>query len=279
MKKLLLLVLMALVMIVSPFANAATHPTSTAPQPTAATHTVFIEEGTATWCPNCPNAAYALHSMFENESTHSFYYAAYVYDMSSVAKDRFLKYMEARAFPAVQFDGGLSYVIGSSSTVESTKALYAPKLLEAKSRTVHPLNVTTTVTGSNGKYSISVAVKNTGDKTYIGVVRPAVCEIQSRWLDQRNQPYHYALLDFAFKKLVIIHAGATKTVKGTFNGASKHGNLTFTDLNDQNIIVITSVAQLKMQKVPAIIEGGTTYVKEHNALFVDQTDAAYVPTK
>ena len=37
------------------------------------THTAFIEEGTTTWCPNCPNAAEALYFLYNN-SEYPFYF-------------------------------------------------------------------------------------------------------------------------------------------------------------------------------------------------------------
>ncbi len=82
MKKMILLIVAA-ILLVSPFVAATTMTSSeqkTTPKTTSAfTHTVFIEEGTATWCPNCPNAAEALFSMY-NSSDYPFYYVALVWD-------------------------------------------------------------------------------------------------------------------------------------------------------------------------------------------------------
>ena len=61
----------------------------------------------------------------------------------------------------------------------------------------------------------------------------------------------------------------------TWNGAMKHGNLTYADIVDSNILVISSVSHWLPHKIPA--DG--TYVKEHYAFFVDQTDAATVSTE
>ena len=84
MKKIILFIVAA-ILFVSPFAAATTMTTSenTQSQKTISsttstfTHNVFIEEGTTTWCPNCPNAAEALYSMY-NSSEYPFYFVALV---------------------------------------------------------------------------------------------------------------------------------------------------------------------------------------------------------
>ena len=51
------------------------------------THTVLIEECTATWCPSCPTAAEALKNVY-NSGDLSFYYISMVDDMNTIAKQR-----------------------------------------------------------------------------------------------------------------------------------------------------------------------------------------------
>ena len=73
MKKIMILIVAA-VLFISPFVAASTMTMSdktqeqtTMPSTTSEfTHAVFIEEGTTTWCPNCPNAAEALYSLYES---------------------------------------------------------------------------------------------------------------------------------------------------------------------------------------------------------------------
>ena len=50
----------------------------------SSTHTVFVLEGTTTWCPNCPTTNYWLHKVYEAGDVN-FYYAAMVLDMNSLA--------------------------------------------------------------------------------------------------------------------------------------------------------------------------------------------------
>ena len=55
------------------------------------THTIFIEEGTATWCPSCPAAGEVLYSIYES-GDYPFYYIAMVVDKNEVADNRMNDY-------------------------------------------------------------------------------------------------------------------------------------------------------------------------------------------
>jgi hypothetical protein len=57
----------------------------------------------------------------------------------------------------------------------------------------------------------------------------------------------------------------------TFNGVAKHGNLTFADIVDDNIMVISTVSHWQPHVVP-----DEQYVKKHLAFYVDQTAGAKV---
>ncbi|DAC73257.1 MAG TPA: hypothetical protein DSN98_00940 [Thermoplasmata archaeon] len=278
MKKMILLIVAA-ILLVSPFAAAVTTMTSTTivqPQKNALptnsnfNHTVFIEEETATWCPNCPNAAEALYNIY-NSAEYPFYYVALVYDQSKLAKDRTAQY-RGYAFPTVFIDGGFSQIVGSSSTPQQTELLYRPAIEEAGARTVHPLEVTTNVTGhGNAKLDITVTVKNTGNKLYIGILRSYVTEIVSRWQMQNGHPYHYAFLDYAIKKIVFLSPQKTQTYTVAFDGAAKHGNLTFPDIVDNNIMVISTVSHWQPHMVAK-----EQYVGQHLAFYIDQVAGAIV---
>jgi hypothetical protein len=277
MKK-IILILIAAILCGSPLAAASTMTPSEQilqkKAPAAAsnfTHTVFIEEGTATWCPNCPNAAEALYGLY-NSSAYPFYYVALVYDQSSVAQYRMWYHYRGMAFPTIFLDGGFSDIVGSSSTPQQTENLYRPAIEEAGARIVNPLEVTTNVTGhGNAKLDITVTVKNTGSKLYFGFVRSYVTEIESRWIAQNGHPYHFGLLGYAIQKLVVLTPQKTKTYTATFDGAAKHGNLTFPDIVDNNIMVISTVCHLQ----PHII-AKEQYVGQHIAFYLDQAVGATV---
>ena len=202
------------------------------------THTVFIEEGTSTRCPNCPNAEEALFSIY-NSSDYPFYYVSLVYDQTKLGKDRMWWHYFESSTPTIFLDGGFSQKVGGASTPQLVEQLYRPLIEEAGARVIHPLIITTNVTGhGNAKLDITVTVKNTGTKPYIGILRSYVTEIVSRWHTQKGHPYHFSLLDYAITKIIFISPQKTKTYTATFDGAAQHGNLTFPDIVDNNIMVI-----------------------------------------
>ena len=278
MKKILLLII-ATVLFVSPFVAATTMTASdktqsqgTMPSTTSAfTHNVFIEEGTTTWCPNCPNAAEALYSLY-NSSEYPFYFVALVSDQNPLAQNRFWGHYRGKAIPTIFIDGGFNQTVGSGSTPQQTEQLYRPFIEEAGARTVHPLELSTNVTGhGDATLDITVTVKNTGSKLDFGYVRSYVTEISSRWINNDGDPYHFGFLDYAIKKVVFLTPQKSKTFTMTWDGAANHGNLTFPDIVDNNIMVITTVAHWQPHLVAEI-----EYIGTHFAFYVDQTIGASV---
>jgi hypothetical protein len=122
--------------------------------------------------------------------------------MNSIAQDRNWGHYRVRAIPTILIDGGFSQLVGSGSTPLATEHLYSPLIEEAGARIVHPLELTANVLGhGDAKLDISVTVKNTGSKPYLGYVKSYVTEIISRWNNQKGQPYHFGFLDYAIKTL------------------------------------------------------------------------------
>ncbi|MBN1280867.1 MAG: hypothetical protein JXA00_04380 [Candidatus Thermoplasmatota archaeon] len=269
----------AAVLFLSPFAAASTLPsmehtsvlTTTITTTADFTHTVFIEEGTTTTCPSCPNAAEALASLYDS-GEYPFYFVALVCDENQLASNRFWWHYRGIAVPTLFFDGGLNQTVGSASTPQQTEQLYRPFIEGAGNREVHPLEMTSTVTGHNdATLDITVTVKNTGSRLYIGFLRSYVTEIESRWNNNAGNPYHFGFLDFALTRLVILPAEKSKTFSVTWDGANPHGDLSFADIEDDNIMVISTVAHWQ----PHIVQE-VEYIGTHLAFYVDQTVGATV---
>lgn len=278
MKK-IIIIAVAAILFLSPFVAASTmtvtektKPQNILPRSSSEfTHTVFVEEGTTTWCPNCPNAAEALYSLY-NSSEYPFYFVALVNNMNPAAQSRFWFHYKGTAIPTIFIDGGFNQTVGSGSTPEQTEQIYRPLIELAGARTVHPLELTTSVAGhGDAKLDITVTVKNTGSKFYVGFVRSYVTEIISRWINDDGDPYHFGFLDYAIKKVVFLGPQKSRTYSMTWDGAAKHGNLTFPDIADDNIMVITTVAHWQ----PHLIEE-VEYIGKHFAFYVDQTSGAIV---
>lgn len=274
-----MIIAVAAILFISPFVAASTYNDTEKTQSKKAmrsnasefTHTVFIEEGTTSWCPSCPNAAEALYSLY-NGGEYPFYFVALVIDKNPIAQNRFWGHYRGTAIPTVFFDGGFDQNVGSGSTPQQTELLYKPLIEAAGARTVNPLELTTNVTGQeNAKLDITVTVKNTGSKPYLGFVRSYVTEITSRWKNNDNDPYHFGFLDYAIKKVVFLTPQKSRTYTMTWDGAANHGNITFPDIIDENIMVITTVAHW----IPHIVQK-VEYIGTHLAFYVDQTAAATV---
>jgi thiol-disulfide isomerase/thioredoxin len=271
MKKILLFIFMT-ILFVSPFVAATTMMTSDKAQSemtmqsttTGFTHTVFIEEGTTTWCPNCPLAAETLNSLY-NDSERPFYYVALVSDKNPLASNRFWGHYRGMAIPTIFVDGGFNQLVGDTLK-------YRSSIDEAGARTVKPLELTTNVVGhGDAKLDITVTVKNTGSTKYLGYIRSYVTEIISRWINQGGDPYHFGFLDYAVKSVVSLAPQESRTFKMTWDGAATHGNQTFSNIVDDNIMVITAVASLQPHLVAK-----EQYIGTHFAFYVDQTVGALV---
>ena len=210
------------------------------------THTVFAEECTATWCPNCPTAAEALYNVYKSNE-YEFYYVSLVNDMNSIAKKRNQDYsfgiFKIYGFPTVYFDGGNTNMVGHEGTVEATESEYRLLIEEQGQRTSRqPITMESSVIWEgNAKLIVTVTITNEGNLPYFGKLRSYVTEIESRWLDYSGNPYHYALLDYAVNKFILLMPGKEKTITGTFDGKEKHGNQTYGDITSDNIMVISSV--------------------------------------
>ena len=241
------------------------------------THTVFAEECTATWCPNCPNAAEALYNIYES-GDYPFYYVALVDDMNPIAKARNKDYViniyKIYALPTVYFDGGDTNIVGSKPTVQETEAEYRNLIQQEGQRTPwQPITMSSTVTWEgNAKITVTVNVTNEGSKTYFGRLRSYVTEVESRWLDENGNPYHFGFLDFAINKLVLIPPHKTKTYTTTWDGTKNHKGQTFPDITADNIMVITTLSHW----IPHYRTGyqGGIYKQRYFAFYVDQTTAS-----
>jgi hypothetical protein len=74
-------------------------------------HTVLIEEGTATWCKGCPKAGDILYDLY-NSGNYRFYYIAMIEDVNNKAKNRLNNDYKIQAYPTMFFDGGYRVVFG-----------------------------------------------------------------------------------------------------------------------------------------------------------------------
>ena len=120
------------------------------------THTVFIEESTATWCPYCPAMANALNNIYLSDN-YPFYFVALIDDKSPDAYYRNRIDLNIYGFPSAFYDGGSNVIVGGVSN-ENT---YITKIISSGEREVHNLDFTLSVEWmGNSELEIDISVTN-----------------------------------------------------------------------------------------------------------------------
>ena len=247
------------------------------PQSANFTHTVFAEECTATWCPNCPTGAEAIHNIY-NSGDYPFYFVSLIDDMNTVAKKRNREYSfglyKGYAFPTIYFDGGNTNKVGRENTVQETENAYRTLIEEEGQRTPkQQITMDSSVSWEgNAKLTVTVTISNEGKSFYFGKLRSYVTEIESRWLDDLGNPYHFSLIDYAINKYVLLIPGKTKTVTGSFDGTDDHGGYTYEDITSDNIMVISTISNWTPHY--RIGYQSEEFTQRYFARIVDQTTAA-----
>ena len=199
-------------------------------------HTVLIEEGTATWCSNCPTVSTILDDLYTSGNYH-FYYVAMIEDKNITAKDRLEQEYNIYGYPTVYIDGGYKVLLGANTPVSAFEdAIHA-----ASTRVVPALkiNLSTQWNQNTNNVETSVIVHNLGNVTYQGRLRVYLTEINSRWSDYSGKTYHYGFLDYLVNEEVSIPAG----------GQITRSNITdATGLYPTNLMVIAGVFNATKQQ-------------------------------
>jgi thiol-disulfide isomerase/thioredoxin len=119
------------------------------------THTVFVEKGTATWCPACPGMARKLKSVYES-GDYPFYYVSMVVDESNDANRRMDDY-SLYWLPTAFYDGGEEVLIGG----DITETVHRDTIEACGKRDVHELDLSLTVEWiGEGELEIIISITN-----------------------------------------------------------------------------------------------------------------------
>jgi len=196
------------------------------------THTVFVEVGTATWCPSCPASNNAWHSIY-GSGNYDFEYCELVVDKNSAANSHMNNNYNLYWLPTSYFDGGQYVYPGTSystfyNNLDSSGARVVPDL-------VAELNVEGP---GDAQLDISLSITNNEAVDYLGHLRVYIIELESTlWNDNSGNPYYHAFLDFAFNQAINIPAEDIYTDSIVWDGVSEG----FPDILYNNIQVILSV--------------------------------------
>jgi thiol-disulfide isomerase/thioredoxin len=176
------------------------------------THTVFIEEATATWCTNCPNVANILYSLYE-ANKYNFYYVALINDTNPIAAERNWKDYNVLGFPTVFIDGGYKVIVGGSKP----ESMYIDAISAAQGRPVPKIKVTVTAQYKNttGEVTVITVIENKGNESYTGRLKLYLTEIVSQVTDYSSKSYHFAFLEYLLNKDVTISGNGNETLEET----------------------------------------------------------------
>ncbi|MEW5925119.1 MAG: dockerin type I domain-containing protein [Candidatus Zixiibacteriota bacterium] len=123
------------------------------------THTVFGEEGTSTYCPDCPVMRAFLHEVFETHD-YPFFYTALVADKNAEAYQRLWNYYNVSWIPICYYDGG--YIVNWGGIGEDD-AIYRHCIETAGCRPVMTLGLTAQMNWlGGGQVEIIVDIVNSG---------------------------------------------------------------------------------------------------------------------
>ena len=142
-------------------------------------HTVFVEEGTATWCSNCPEMAEVLSTVYES-GDYPFYYIALIDDKSPGASSRLRNDYNIYGFPTAFFDGGYEVLVGGDTTEQECR----DAIESCGQQDVHEMNLTLSVEYlGEGDLQIDISITNNEEFTspiiQIGDVTSGLIDVRS----------------------------------------------------------------------------------------------------
>jgi hypothetical protein len=180
-------------------------------------HVVFVEEGTATWCSNCPEVAEILHDLYDPDNI-DFYYVSLVEDRSSIAKTRLEADFNILGYPTVYVDGGYKVIFGSSNF----ESRFEQALSDAKNRNVPNiyLNLTSEWNETRKEVKNTVTIRNNDDEKYTGRLKIYITELVSSWRDYNDERYTNTLIDYGYNDEIELNGQETKNISKIWEASS-----------------------------------------------------------
>ena len=224
-------------------------------------HTVFVEEGTAGWCSNCPVVADTLHDLYESENKdYQFYYVSLIHDENDKAKQRLVEDYAIYGFPTVIIDGGYETIVG-----EQARSVFEDKISAASLRKAPKLQIEANAEWDENTEEIetNIFVKNGENEPYVGRLKVYLTERISRWSDVDGNPYHFGFLDYIIDEDIMVSAKGNTSVSEVW-GAS--------DLDPDNLMIIAVVFNSESTKRSYSTDGDNDF----DANYADAADATEV---
>ena len=198
-------------------------------------HQVFLEEGTATWCSNCPLISDILYELYDSDDP-DFYYVSMVEDMNEKANERLYDDYNIYGFPTVFFDGGYETCCVDVEPGDQDKTLFKEKIARVSSRDVPQVSLSMEAAWNENTSELTtmVTVENQVETSYKGRLKIYITEIISRWSDWNGNPFHFAFLDYAMDKSVEIKENNVTSFSTTWDASSSE----YEDIYPQNLWIV-----------------------------------------
>ncbi len=180
-------------------------------------HNVFIEEGTASWCSNCPEIADILSEIYESQE-YNFYYISLVEDKNKAAKNRLKNDYNIYGYPTVYIDGGYEIVVGSSKD----KSFFENAIDKASKRDVAhiELNITSEYKEDENEVDIEISILNFEEKDYTGDFKIYLTQRISSWQDYNGEGYHFGFDKYILNQEIEVPSEEEVIISKTFDASN-----------------------------------------------------------
>ncbi|MBC7081305.1 MAG: Ig-like domain-containing protein [Thermoplasmatales archaeon] len=179
---------------------------------------VFCEEATTTTCTACPDVSEIIYEIY-NSRQYPFYFVSLVADKNSDANERVNEY-NVYGYPTLFFDGGYEVIFGKKSKSDYINAI--EKSIERKRANI---KISMRVIWRDSRLNISLEIENGEDRIYEGYLKVYVVEPLSRWKDAKGNPFHFALLGYAFKDRISIEKNGRMKINANWNEPTSKENV------------------------------------------------------
>ena len=232
-------------------------------------HTVFIEEGTATWCEYCPNVAKILYELYKS-GEYNFYYVSLIQDKNTKAKKRLTEDYNIVGYPTVYIDGGYRVLVGGGNE----KSEYAKAIHDAESRELPEIRVTVSAEYNENtrELTTTILLENNETKIYNGHLRVYLTEIKSRWVnkyDDGTKPDHFGFLDYIKNEKISIDSKRNTTI----SDKRKISEFAVSDLAPEELMIVAVIFSSESVKADSYPDGDGG---EFDAYYADAADATEV---
>ena len=210
--------------------NSFASETSTERETNGYTHTVFAEYCSLSYCPYCPPVSSQLQQIYSSHN-YPFIYVTLVYDKNPKIRDRCAE-LGVQGFPTVVFDGGYTMVRGGQSSAEPFISAIEQC---GKRNDIYDVSIDILMRGmGDDRIQVNVTIFNRDSRAYHGTLRAYVAEIESRWRDASQKPYHFAALDFVYDQPISVGGGGKLNLSTIWDGSEYN-------IDIENTVVIAAV--------------------------------------